>query len=192
MRNAVRWIAAAAVGVVVMAGCASSGAGSRPGLLTLTSPAFEEGGVIPLRHSAYGEELSPVLNWAGVPEGTLSFALILEDLDDGSRPYVHWVVYNIPADATGLPEGLSGPGVLGLPPELAGTTTGFNSRRGTDYYGPEPPRGAEAHRYRFQLYALSLEPDVEDSLNAAALRQVIEGSVLDQAELTGRFRAPAE
>ena len=147
--------------------------------------------MIPERHAAYGAEVTPPLNWRNLPAGTRSLAIILDDPDDGPQPYVHWVVYNIPATATGLPEGLPDVAVLTTPSQLAGTTIGFNNRRNSTYYGPEPRRGDPAHRYRFHLYALSLEPNLEDSLNAAALRQRMQGNILAETVLTGMYQAPA-
>ncbi|HEY8543804.1 MAG TPA: YbhB/YbcL family Raf kinase inhibitor-like protein, partial [Acidimicrobiales bacterium] len=86
--------------------------GFAPSDMTLSSPAFENGGPIPRRHTAYGENISPPLRWTGAPEGTRSFALICHDPDAplvtpaGHHGYVHWVLYNIPGDVTELPEGI--------------------------------------------------------------------------------------
>jgi Raf kinase inhibitor-like YbhB/YbcL family protein len=190
-RIALGWAAGV---VMILSGCSlggSSGPGGGGGL-TLTSPSFGEGAMIPERHAAYGAEITPPLNWRNVPSGTRSLAIILEDPDDGAQPYVHWVVYNIPATATGLPEGLPDAAILTAPAQLAGTTIGFNNRRNATYYGPEPRRGDPAHRYQFRLYALSIEPNLEDSLNAAALRQRMQGNILAETVLTGMYQAPAQ
>jgi len=200
MRTRLDWATMIGVAVTVLAGCSlpsfgsGSGSGSEgsTGRLTLTSPSFAEGAMIPLRHAAYGDEVTPPLNWRNLPAGTRSLAIILEDPDDGATPYVHWVVYNIPATATGLPEGLPDAAVLTAPSQLAGTTTGFNNRRNATYYGPEPRRGDPAHRYQFHLYALSLEPNLDDSLNAAALRQIMRGSILAETVLTGMYQASSQ
>ncbi len=158
--------------------------------LTLGSSAFTEGSPIPLKYSAYDEEVTPPLDWSDPPEGTRSFALILDDPDDGPTPYIHWVMYNIPADARALPEGLPADEVLTEPAELAGTRYGLNNRRNAGYYGPEPRRGDPPHGYRFHLYALDLEPDLPEGLNADGLREAIEGSVLAETVLVGTFQAP--
>jgi Raf kinase inhibitor-like YbhB/YbcL family protein len=159
------------------------------GELSLTSEAFAEGANIPLQYSAYGDEVTPPLSWSGLPEGTVTLALILDDPDDGATPYVHWVLYNIPPSAGGLPKGLVGEGALTSPESLAGTVQGLNNRRSPTYYGPEPRRGP-AHRYRFNLYALSVQPNLAPGLNAAQLREAMEGNILGQTTLTGMFAAP--
>lgn len=173
----------------VIPGVGSGGVGGSG--FTLTSSSFAEGAMVPERHAAYGDEITPPLSWRNVPEGTRSFALILEDPDDGAQPYVHWVVYNIPGAASGLPEGLPDLSVLTTPASLAGTTIGFNNRRNSTYYGPEPRRGDPAHRYQFRLYALSLPPNLDSGLNAAALRDAMQGSILAETVLTGMYQAPA-
>jgi Raf kinase inhibitor-like YbhB/YbcL family protein len=158
--------------------------------LVLTSPAFAHETPIPLRYSAYAEELTPPLEWSGAPEGTLSYALILDDPDDGARPYVHWVLYNIPASLTGLPEGLTGEGVFTEPETVAGVTQGLNNRRRASYYGPEPRRGDPPHGYRFTLYALTAEPTLAEGLNAEGLREAMAGKIAAETVLVGRFAAP--
>ncbi len=119
--------------------------------LTLTSPAFIEGGAIPSSYTCEGTDRSPTLAWIGVPPGTQSLALIVDDPDapDPRAPkmtYVHWVLYNLPADAHGLPEAVA---AAQLPP---GTREGRNDWKRTGYGGPCPPIGR--HRYFFKLYAL--------------------------------------
>ncbi|MEX2571608.1 MAG: YbhB/YbcL family Raf kinase inhibitor-like protein [Gemmatimonadota bacterium] len=157
--------------------------------LTLTSTSFQEGTSIPLRNSAYGDEVTPDLSWSNLPEGTQSLALILDDPDDGATPYVHWVLYNIPPEAGGLPEGLTGEGTLTEPAQIAGTTQGLNNRNNASYYGPEP-RSGPAHNYRFNLYALSLEPNLPEGLGADELREAMSGNILGETTLTAPFQAP--
>ncbi len=152
--------------------------------LTLTSPAFKAQGQIPAKYTCEGDEVSPPLNWSGVPEGTKSLALIMDDPDvpDPAAPkrvWVHWVVYNIPPDAHGLPENA---GKAGLP---KGAVAGVNDFKQAGYGGPCPPIGR--HRYFHKLYAL----DTTLKLNAATKRDLeaaMEGHVLAKAELIGTYQ----
>jgi Raf kinase inhibitor-like YbhB/YbcL family protein len=149
--------------------------------LTLTSSSFRHGGEIPSKYTCEGADISPPLSWSGAPADTGSYALIVDDPDapDPKAPrmvFVHWVLYNLPASATGIPEG--GP----LPP---GTRQGLNDWKRTGYGGPCPPIGR--HRYFFKLYALDTElPDL-GTPTKAELEQAMRGDVLDQAELIGTY-----
>jgi hypothetical protein len=153
--------------------------------LIITSPSFMYIGAIPARHSCDGENVSPPLNWTGVPAGTKSLALIVDDPDapnpDAPRmTWVHWVLYNIPPDANGLPES-----TLAEAP-LPGTLQGLNDWQHTGYQGPCPPIGK--HRYFFKLYALdTLLPDLQRP-NKAALEKAMRGHILVQAELVGLYQ----
>ena len=131
--------------------------GSAAMAMTLTSPAFKPDGRIPSKYTCEGEDVSPPLAWTGVPEGTKSLVLIIDDPDapDPKAPqivWVHWVVYNIPPDAKGLPENAS---KAGLP---QGTELGLNDFKKTRYGGPCPPIGR--HRYFHKLYALDITLDL--------------------------------
>src|SRR5436190_15720882 len=117
--------------------------------MTITSPVFRHEGAIPARHTCEGDDVSPPLVLGGVPTAAKSFALVVDDPDapDPAAPkrvWVHWVLYNIPANATHLPEAV---GNL-----AAGTCEGTNDWNRTGYGGPCPPIGR--HRYFFKLYAL--------------------------------------
>jgi hypothetical protein len=150
--------------------------------LTLTSGAFRPNQPIPARHTCDGEDLSPPLAWAGVPPASRSLALIVDDPDapDPKHPqrvWVHWVVYNLPADCTGLAEAGALP---------AGTKVGHNDWQRADYGGPCPPIGR--HRYFHRLYALdTLLPDLKHPTKAQ-LEQAMQGHVLAQAELVGTYQ----
>lgn len=156
--------------------------------LTLKSAAFEAGGAIPAIHTCDGENLSPSLSWSEVPAGTKSLALIVDDPDapDPAAPkrvFTHWVLYNIPADATGL-----APGVQSrlLPP---GTREGYNDWKRAGYGGPCPPIGR--HRYFHRLYALDiLFPDL-GAVGKTELLQAMQGHILEQAELIGHYQRKA-
>lgn len=144
---------------------------------TLTSPAFSEGGTIPQLLTCDGQNRSPQLHWSHPPEGTRSFALIVDDPDAPNGTFTHWVLFNIPADATELGEAESGIGV-----------NGRNDFQQDGYGGPCPPPNHGEHRYYFKLYALDVD---ELQLNASATRQELEsamsGRVLGQTQLMGRY-----
>jgi hypothetical protein len=152
--------------------------------LTLTSSAFEPGGTIPSKYTCEGDDLSPPLAFTGVPAGTKSLALIVDDPDapDPKAPkrvWVHWVVYNLPPDSQGLPENASG---AGLP---AGAVTGINDWKRTSYGGPCPPIGR--HRYFHKLYALDIALPAKP-LTKSELEAAMKGHVLAQAELIGTYQ----
>ncbi|HWP00675.1 MAG TPA: YbhB/YbcL family Raf kinase inhibitor-like protein [Methylococcus sp.] len=150
---------------------------------TIQSEAFPHGGEIPRKYTCDGQDLSPPLTWLGVPAGTKSLVLIVDDPDapDPAAPkmtWVHWVLYNLPPDSTGLPEAVSH-----LPP---GTKEGINDWKRTGYGGPCPPIGR--HRYFHKLYALdTVLPDLGKP-NKAALEKAMQGHILGRAELIGTYR----
>jgi len=154
-------------------------------MLTLTSASFQHGGEIPVRCTCEGKDLAPALSWSGVPAGTKSLALIVDDPDapDPAAPkrtYVHWVLYNIPPECAGLPEGVKG---SQLP---AGTREGLNDWKRTGYGGPCPPIGR--HRYFHKLHALDATlPDL-DTPTKPALEAAMQGHVLARAELMGTYQ----
>jgi len=144
--------------------------------LKLSSPAFGDHKRISERHTGDGDDVAPALDWTGVPEGTKSFAVVVDDPDaplvDG---FTHWVAYNIAGDASGLSEG---------GPEA---TAGQNSFGNDGYNGPAPPPGHGRHHYYFWLYALDDELDLEPGLDRRALLARIEDHVIEQARLIGTY-----
>ena len=156
--------------------------------LTLSSPAFENGEPIPRRYTCEGDDVSPPLEWAGVPEGTKSLALIVEDPDapDPAHPkcvWVHWVLYDIPGDVTSVLEGVGG---TDLP---TGTLEGLNDWKRVGYGGPCPPIGR--HRYFFRLYALDAVLGDLKHPTKAKLERAFDGHVLAAAELMGTYKKSA-
>lgn len=153
--------------------------------VTFTSPSFPPGGEIPAALTCQGADRSPPLAWSGVPAGAKSLALIVDDPDapDPAAPkrtWVHWVLYDLPADSAGLPEGVA---PAALP---AGTRQGTNDWKRTGYGGPCPPIGR--HRYFHRLYALDVVlPDLHEPTKAALLA-AMEGHVLATAELVGTYQ----
>jgi Raf kinase inhibitor-like YbhB/YbcL family protein len=150
--------------------------------LKLTSPNFAHEGEIPAKHTCTGADRSPALSWSGIPAGTKSLALIVDDPDapDPRAPrmtWVHWVLYDIPATVTSLPEGLDAASI--------GAREGLNDWRASGYRGPCPPVGR--HRYFHKLYALdALLPDLGRA-DKAALERAMQGHILGQAALVGTF-----
>lgn len=158
-------------------------------VMALASPAFADGQPIPLRHSAYGDDVSPPLAWDPV-EGAASYALLVEDPDaDRPEPYVHWVVWNIPAGVAALPEGLPADPRLEGPD---GMQQGLNDRGTTGWFGPRPPAGSGVHHYQLQVFALDAPLDIAADADRAALVKAMRGRVLAKARLVGTYEMPAE
>ena len=157
------------------------------GMFHLESPAFCAGERIPLMHAAEGLDLSPPLRWAGAPHATKTYALICEDPDAASAPWVHWVVFNIPAPIQALPAGLD------RSPELPngarqGLCWGVDTFSRLGYQGPQPPPG-QVHRYDFALYALDQALALEPKATVFALRAAFEGHVLAESHLMAIYGA---
>jgi Raf kinase inhibitor-like YbhB/YbcL family protein len=151
----------------------------------ITSSSFPHNGVIPVRHTCDGHDTSPELFWTEVPEGAKSLVLIVDDPDapDPAAPkrtWVHWVLYNIPANTAGLSEGIA---ATELP---SGTRGGINDWQRTGYGGPCPPIGS--HRYFHKLYALdTVLPDLKQPTKAK-LEAAMQGHVIAYSELIGRYQ----
>lgn len=144
--------------------------------MKLTSVEFVDGGIIPQRFTCQGGDTSPALKWANAPTETKSFALIIDDID--ANGFTHWIVFNIPSTANEMPEN--------LPVDLDMGTNDFQT--GNDKYrGPCPPNGPH-HRYVFTLYALDVEKIDLYKPTKAQLLQAMEGHILRQAVLTGRYQ----
>jgi Raf kinase inhibitor-like YbhB/YbcL family protein len=153
--------------------------------LKLSSAAFEDGGPMAAKYTCEGQDFAPPLKWSGVPEGTRSLVLIMDDPDapDPKAPrmtYVHWVLYNLPPDSGGLPEGVTS---KTLP---AGTLEGLNDWKRTGYGGPCPPIGR--HRYFHKLYALDVVLKDLKQPTKAQLLKAMEGHVLARAEIVGTYK----
>ena len=165
-----------ALTIVAVAGlAAAAAAGEGTMTMTVRSPAFEDGETIPAKYTADGADVSPPLEIRGVPEGTRSLALIVDDPDAPMGTWVHWVAWNLPPDTAEIPED-------GLPP---GAVEGSNSWRRRGYGGPAPPSGT--HRYFFKVYALDTTLDLPPSADKAALLRAMEGHVLAEAVTMGRY-----
>jgi Raf kinase inhibitor-like YbhB/YbcL family protein len=156
-------------------------------IIPVSSPAFAANGPIPLRHSAYGDGISPPLSWSGLPAAARSLVLMMEDPDAVSaRPYVHWLAWNIDPALMSLPQGIA---EGGEPPHPAGLRQGRNTRGITGYFGPRP-RGSRPHHYHFQLFALDTRLDLAAGANRGVLLQAMNGHVIAKGDLVGLFAAP--
>ncbi len=144
------------------------------------SPAFPDGGEIPVKYTCDGQNISIPIKWDNVPEGTKSFVVIMCDPD--ANRYTHWVVYDIPANYRELKEGISGNDI--------NIKEGANDNGSVGYFGPCPPKGDPAHTYMIHLYALKVE---SLNLSAGALRNEVEeamkGKIIQEVTYTGKYKA---
>jgi Raf kinase inhibitor-like YbhB/YbcL family protein len=153
--------------------------------MTLRSAAFSHGKPIPLRHTADGQDLSPELEWSGVPAAAQELALIVDDPDAPTKePWVHWIIYKLPSDTPGLPEGVGAAPRLNVP---TGAIQGKNSWKTVGYRGPAPPKGHGVHRYFFKLHALDAALGLAPGLDKAALLEAMRDHIVAQAELVGTY-----
>ena len=161
-----------------------------PQQITVTSPTLKEGETIPRQYTPDGRNDSPPLVWSGVPAGAKELAVVCEDPDAGNPPpFVHWVVYKIPATAKGLPEALPIDPMEKMPADLTGAVQGTNGFRRTLYRGPAPPAG-KPHHYHFIVYALDApvaSKAGQPPLTRAELLEAIKGHVIGQGELVALY-----
>jgi Raf kinase inhibitor-like YbhB/YbcL family protein len=148
--------------------------------LTIASPAFKNGSLIPALYSCKGRDISPALSWSDAPSGTKSLALILDDPDAPNGTWVHWVIYNIPTSAGGIQEAALAQAQL-----ADGSLNGSNSWGNLGYGGPCPPSGT--HRYFFKLYALDTVLGLPSGANKQKLLSTMQNHILAQGELVGTF-----
>jgi len=160
-------------------------AAHEPARLSIRSTAFADGQPIPKRYTRDGDDVSPPLAWCGAPAKTKELALIVDDRDAPDRPWVHWVIYKIPAGTTALPEGAALLEKLSAPP---GAVQGNNSWRSLGYRGPHPPEGHGAHHYRFRIYALDRLVDLRPGADKDALTAAMRGHILAKGELIGTYQ----
>jgi Raf kinase inhibitor-like YbhB/YbcL family protein len=149
--------------------------------MEIKSSAFKEGGAIPSKYTCDNLDISPPLEWSQAPDGTKTFALICDDPDAPMGTWVHWVLFNIPGNVTELPENIPGVEVLDN-----GARHGITDFGKTGYGGPCPPLGT--HRYYFRIYALDKELDQSHAMTRKELLKAIEGHILAEGELMGRYQ----
>ena len=150
-------------------------------IFILTSTAFEHENAIPVTHTCDGEDISPPLTWSDPPAGTTAFALIMDDPDAPGGTWVHWVLYNLPAESRGLPEAVPGDAELS-----DGSRHGKNSWRRPGYGGPCPPSGT--HRYFFKIYALDTVLELKEGATKKQVVRAMEGHVIAQGQLMGKYK----
>jgi Raf kinase inhibitor-like YbhB/YbcL family protein len=150
--------------------------------MRISTTAFGDGQPIPQQHTGDGSDLSPPLAWSDAPAATKAFALIADDPDAPRGTWVHWVLFNLPSDATSLAEGV--PPTKTLP---NGARQGTNDFGKIGYGGPAPPRG-KPHRYFFKLYALDATLSLAEGATKAQLEVAMRGHVLEQAQVMGTYQ----
>ncbi len=161
-----------------------------PVRMHLTTTAFTDGGVIPIKYTSAGESTSPALSWNNVPPGTLSLVLIFHDPDTApdrnAQDFTHWLVWNIPPTVTGLDEGIKeGPQLA------AGAVQGKNGRGTYAYLGPGANAAGPEHHYTFELYALDIKLNLGTDASRADVLAAMNGHVIGKAALEGRFKRPS-
>jgi len=177
----------AAVGCAIQQGARQETLSSTPtpqttgGSIKLTSSAFKDGEQIPRQYTCDGVNVSPPLEWSGVPKSAKTVAIIVEDPDAPSGTWVHWVVYNLPADNIGMVENL--PSTENL---KAGGLQGRNDFGNIGYGGPCPPSGT--HRYLFRIYALDSDLALKAGATKAEVEKAMEGHIVAQGQLMGTYR----
>ena len=156
--------------------------------IILTSTSEGPDGKLDDRHSAYHDNISPPLSWTAVPDAR-SWALIVEDPDaPQDQPFVHWMIWNIPGTARGLPEGLPNAAELVTP---QGAVQGRNSMHGHGYFGPRPPAGHGLHHYYFQVFALDDVIDMGPETPLPELLNALKARTLASGEMVATYEAPA-
>jgi Raf kinase inhibitor-like YbhB/YbcL family protein len=148
--------------------------------LIIKSSSFEDGGMIPKKHTCQGGDISPQIDISGIPENALSLAIICDDPDAPSKVWVHWVIFNIPPNTRTLPEGLPTDKTL-----KDGSIQGINDSGSIGYDGPCPPSGV--HRYYFKVYALDAMLSLTSDTTKNKLLEAMKGHVIAEGQLMGKF-----
>jgi Raf kinase inhibitor-like YbhB/YbcL family protein len=179
------WLLPLGAAALVACGCQGnqslSKSGVEPMKITVTSTAFQEGETIPKQYTKDSKDVSPPLKWDSAPDGTKSFALICDDPDAPRGTWVHWVLFNLPADTRSLEEGV--PTSETLP---NGARQGKNDFGDVGYGGPKPPPG-KRHRYFFKLYALDAALDLQSGATKAQVEGKMKGHVIGDGQLMGKY-----
>jgi Raf kinase inhibitor-like YbhB/YbcL family protein len=150
--------------------------------ISVTSTAFKEGNTIPDQYTCDGANISPPLTWSGVPQQARSLALLMNDPDAPNGTFTHWVLCDLPRDTDGLPENVSTDETL-----ANGARQCTNSFEKIGYGGPCPPPGHGSHRYFFRVFALDTELSLNKGSTADDLLNAIDGHVIDEGQLMGRY-----
>ena len=170
---------------------ATLAAQSPPQKITVGSLTLVADQTMPRDYTPDGRNVSPPLTWTNVPAGAKQLAVICEDPDAGNPPpFVHWVIYKIPATAKGVPEGIPIDPAAPMPAEIAGAVQGTSGFRRAIYRGPAPPPG-KPHHYHFVVDALDANLDLKPGLSRAELLEAIKGHVIGQGELVAIYERKA-
>jgi Raf kinase inhibitor-like YbhB/YbcL family protein len=181
------WCTLIAAGVTLSAQSRDSARGT----ITVGSPTLVADQTMPRDYTPDGRNLSPPLTWANLPPATRQIAVVCEDPDAGNPPpFVHWVIYNIPATAKGLPEGIPIDPTAPMPAEITGAIQGLSGFRRAIYRGPAPPPG-KPHHYHFVVYALDADLGLKPGLTRADLLAAINGHVIGQGEIVSIYERKA-
>jgi len=148
--------------------------------LEITCPAFADNGMVPVKYTCDADEISPPLKWSNPPAGVKCFALLCDDPDAPAKVWVHWIIFNIPADVKELPEN-----VPKVPKLEDGTIQGLNDSGETGYGGPCPPSGI--HRYFFKLYALDTMLNLMPGVKKPEFLNALKGHILAEAKIMGKY-----
>ena len=156
-----------------------------PNDLRFTSAPFDPSDSIPRKYTCEGDDVSPALEWTGVPDGTESLALLVDDPDAPGQTFTHWVLFNLPADTTHLPQAVDiGAEFAGEQPEPQEGTNDFGD---VGYGGPCPPPGDGPHRYFVRLYALDTTLDLDRGASRAEVADALRGHVLTRTDRVGTY-----
>lgn len=175
--------------VIFVSGCTTQSnqttnqTSNQSGSFQITSTAFVQGGQIPQKYTADGEDISPPLSWTSAPQNTVSFTITCEDSDasgSGGGAFFHWILFDIPANVTQLAEGITNQETLDN-----GAKQGTNDMGTVGYVGPSPPSGT--HRYAFKIYALDTMLNLESGATKQQVKDAMEGHVLAEAQITGKY-----
>ncbi|MCF7907428.1 MAG: YbhB/YbcL family Raf kinase inhibitor-like protein [Candidatus Omnitrophica bacterium] len=150
--------------------------------MDIESDAFKNGGYIPDRYTCDAQDFSPVLSWSNAPQATKSFALIVDDPDASFKVWVHWVIFNIPAETSKLKENITIDELSSL-----GIVQGTNDFEVLDYRGPCPPQG-KPHRYSFKLYALDMKLSLEEGATKSELIKAIQGHIIAETKIVVSYQ----
>ena len=175
--------------VIFLSGCTTqtnqttNQTSNQSGSFQITSTAFVQGGQIPQKYTADGEDISPSLSWTSAPQNTVSFTITCEDSDasgSGGGAFFHWIVFDMTANVTQLTEGITNQEILDN-----GAKQGTNDMSIIGYSGPSPPSGT--HRYVFKIYALDTMLNLESGATKQQVKDAMEGHVLAEAQITGKY-----
>jgi len=166
----------------LLSGCLVPGERGGVPALSVSSAAFAPNGQIPVVYTCDGANISPPLSWGPVPRGTETIAILLTDPDAPGGTFIHWVVYNIPAETRGIPAGSPGKDIL-----PAGSTQGMNDMGREGYGGPCPPRGMP-HHYHFKVYALDSTFGLTGKRDGRTLAEALAGHIVAEGETIGIYR----